>query len=300
MNKNYFSDGIMRRMRQYTLALSKYAHSKDKDMENILSLKKADEITQTVYDREVEKINQQIGDQRKKLLSEVQADLMGTFDKMREIAKTQISKAPTPEMVSTLQILSMLDNITPTQFSLYAEQMADCPLAMQRLQQIATAHNQRIVIDDPDTKLRALDTLEGHLVNFLNSYDGVEEHCPYSVRDMYRYFRPDDQYMGNRCSPTDTDKVNEQFWDEFVGMSSFKVFEDPNAIPGKPKAQYFFTDVKALSAFLKKMTEVEGITDSMVEETEEIILKNCPERYGAVLRNYRSTGEIMDLNEPSI
>ena len=127
MNKNYFSDGIMRRMRQYTLALSKYAHSKDKDMENILSLKKADEITQTVYDREVEKINQQIGDQRKKLLSEVQADLMGTFDKMREIAKTQISKAPTPEMVSTLQILSMLDNITPTQFSLYAEQMADCP-----------------------------------------------------------------------------------------------------------------------------------------------------------------------------
>ena len=148
--------------------------------------------------------------------------------------------------------------------------------------------------------MRALDTVEGHLVNFLNSYDGVEEHCPYSVRDMYRYFRPDDQYMGNRCSPTDTDKVNEQFWDEFVGMSSFKVFEDPNAIPGKPKAQYFFTDVKALSAFLKKMTEVEGITDSMVEETEEIILKNCPERCGAVLRNYRSTGEIMDLNEPSI
>ena len=71
MNKNYFSDGIMRRMRQYTLALSNNAHSKDKDLENLLSLKKADEITQTVYDREVEKINQQIGEQGKKLLSEV-------------------------------------------------------------------------------------------------------------------------------------------------------------------------------------------------------------------------------------
>ena len=298
MNKNYFSDGIMRRMRQYTLALSNNAQSKDKDLENLLSLKKADEITQTVYDREVEKINQQISEQRKKLLSEVKVDLMGTFDKMREIAKTQISKAPTPEMVSTLQILSMLDNITPTQFSLYAEQMADCPLAMQRLQQIAKEHEQRIYVDDPETKLRALDTLEGQLVNFLSSYDGVEEHCPYSVRDMYRYFRPDDQYMGSSNSPTDTGKVNEQFWNEFVGVSSFEVFEDPDATPGKPKAQYFFSDVSALSAFIKKMTE--GVSGSMVEETENMILENCPERYGAVLRNYRSTGEMMDLNEQSI
>lgn len=105
MNKNYFSDGIMRRMRQYTLALSNNAHSKDKDLENLLSLKKADEITQTVYDREVEKINQQIGEQGNKLLSEVKVDLMGTFEKMREIAKAQISKAPTTEMVNTLKLL---------------------------------------------------------------------------------------------------------------------------------------------------------------------------------------------------
>ena len=81
MNKNYFSDGIMRRMRQYTLALSNNAHSKDKDLENLLSLKKADEITQTVYDREVEKINQQIGKQGNKLLSEIKADYMKTFEK---------------------------------------------------------------------------------------------------------------------------------------------------------------------------------------------------------------------------
>lgn len=125
MNKNYFSDGIMRRMRQYTLALSNNAHSKDKDLENLLSLKKADEITQTVYDREVEKINQQIGEQGNKLLSEVKVDLMGTFEKMREIAKAQISKAPTTEMVNTLKLLSMLDKVSPEQFTIYAEQMAD-------------------------------------------------------------------------------------------------------------------------------------------------------------------------------
>ena len=295
MNKNYFSDSIMRRMRQYTLALSNNAHSKDKDLENLLSLKKADEITQTVYDREVEKINQQIGEQRKKLLSEIKADYMKTFENMREIAKAQISKAPTPEMVSTLQILAMLDKVSPEQFTIYAEQMADCPLAMQRLQQIAKEHEVRIFTDDPETKLRALETLEGHLVNFLSNYDGVEEHCPFSVRDMYRYFRPDDQYMGSKDSPTDTEKVNERFWNEFVGVSSFKAFEDPDMTPGKPKAQYFFSDVSALSAFIKKMTE--GVSGSTVEEIENMILENCPERYGGVLRNYRATGEMLNLNE---
>ena len=295
MNKNYFSDGIMRRMRQYTLALSNNAHSKDKDLENLLSLKKADEITQTVYDREVEKINQQIGEQGNKLLSEVKVDLMGTFDKMREIAKTQISKAPTAEMVNTLKLLSMLDKVSPEQFTIYAEQMADYPLAMQRLQQIAKEHEQRIYVDDPETKLRALDTLEGQLVNFLSNYDGVEEHCPFSVRDMYRYFRPDDKYMGSKDSPTDTEKVNERFWNEFVGVSSFKAFEDPDMTPGKPKAQYFFSDVSALSAFIKKMTE--GVSGSTVEEIENMILENCPERYGGILRNYRATGEMLNLNE---
>lgn len=222
------------------------------------------------------------------------AECMGTFDKMREIAKAQISKAPTAEMVNTLKLLSMLDKVSPEQFTIYAEQMADYPLAMQLLQQIAKEHEVRILADDPETKLRALDILEGQLVNFLSNYDGVEEHCPFSVRDMYRYFRPDDQYMGSKDSPTDTEKVNERFWNEFVGVSSFKAFEDPDMTPGKPKAQYFFSDVSALSAFIKKMTE--GVSGSTVEEIENMILENCPERYGGVLRNYRATGEMLDLN----
>lgn len=295
MNKNYFSDGVMRRMRQYTLALSNNAHSKDKDLEKLRSLKKTDEITQTVYEREVAKINQQIDEQRKRLLSEVRGDLMKTFEKMREVAKVQISKAPTAEMVNTLQLLEMLDRVTPKQFEIYAEQMADCPLALQRLQQIADKYQVHVFSDDPEAKLKALDTLEGRLVNFLSGYDGIEEHCPYSVRDMYRYFRSDDQYMGGGNSPTDTEKVNERFWNKFVGMSSFKVFDDPDAAPGKPKAQYFFSDVSALSDFIKKMTA--GVSGSMVEEVESSILENCPERYGSVLRNYRATGEMLNLNE---
>ena len=97
MNKNYFSDGIMRRMRQYTLALSNNAHSKDKDLENLLSLKKADEITQTVYDREVEKINQQIGKQGNKLLSEIKADYMKTFEKCVRSPKLRSARLQLPK-----------------------------------------------------------------------------------------------------------------------------------------------------------------------------------------------------------
>lgn len=53
--------------------------------------------------------------------------------------------------------------------------MADCPLAMQRLQQIAKAHEQRIYLDDPDTKLKALDNLESQLAYFLGNYKATGE-----------------------------------------------------------------------------------------------------------------------------
>lgn len=48
MNKNYFSNGVMRRMRQYTHDVTANFHSKDKDIERLKQLKEADEITQTL------------------------------------------------------------------------------------------------------------------------------------------------------------------------------------------------------------------------------------------------------------
>ncbi len=129
MNKNYYSNGIMRRMRQFTHDMTANAHSKDKDIERLRKLKRDDEITQTVYDRELSAIQEGIKAQTVKVKTECKKDLMGTLEEMRRSAGNQIIKPPTQEMVSTLQLLAMLDDITPTQLTLYAEQMADCPLA---------------------------------------------------------------------------------------------------------------------------------------------------------------------------
>lgn len=294
MKNNYFSDGIMRRMRRFSYDIERNCHSQDKRMAELSRLKVADEITQTVYDREVSAIQEAIKSQRIKLVEGAKKDLLGTLQKMREIASNRIIKPPTAEIVNTLQLLSMLDEISPTQFSLYAAQMADCPLAMQRLQQIAKAHEQRIIIDDPENRLRALDVLEGNLANYLENFTGEVTHAPFSVQSMYRYFQPDDAYMGNPKTPTDTEKVNKMFWENFVKLSSPEVFDDPDNAKGAPKAQYFFSDVAALSAFIKKMTA--GVTGSVAEDLTNQILQNCPEQYGAILRNYRATGEMMDLN----
>lgn len=294
MNKNYYSNGIMRRVRQFTYDVTANAHSKDKDIERLRKLKKDDEITQTVYDREVSAIQESIKAQTVKIKESCRKDLMGTLEEMRRVAGNQIIKPPTQEMVSTLQLLGMLDSISPTQFTLYAEQMADCPLAMQRLQQIAKAHEQRIVLDDPDTKMKAVDELEGQLAYFLGNFDGDTSHSPATVLNMLPYFQPDEQYMGNPNRPLDTDKADKLFWSEFVHFSSSEVFDDPDNAKGTPKAQYFFGDVKALAAFIDKMTV--GMEGSLVEDTANTILANCPEQYGAIYRNYKATGEMLDLN----
>ena len=103
---------------------------------------------------------------------------------MREAAAKRTTTPPTTEMVSTLSILGMLDNITPGQLQLYAEQMSDCPLAMLRLQQIASAHNMRIVVSDPDALLHAVDVIEDNLAAFIDGFNGNEQEGTFRVRTL--------------------------------------------------------------------------------------------------------------------
>lgn len=113
MKTNYYSEGVMRRMRLFTYDIEKNYHSQDKRIEELKQLRAADEITQTVFDREVASIQETIKRQRIALVEEAKKNLISTFQKMREIANNRIIKPPTTEIVNTLQLLSMLEKITP-------------------------------------------------------------------------------------------------------------------------------------------------------------------------------------------
>ena len=128
--------------------------------------------------------------------------------------------------------------------------------------------------------MKALDNLESQLAYFLGNFNDDTTHAPATVLRMLPYFQPDEQFMGNAKRPLDTDKANQLFWDEFVRLSSPDGFDDPDHANWTPKSQYFFGDVKALAAFIEKMTA--GVDGSLVEDITNEILSNCPERYGAI------------------
>ena len=75
MKTNYYSEGVMRRMRLFTYDIEKNYHSQDKRMAELEQLRAADEITQTVFDREVSSIREAIKSQRIALVEEAKKTL---------------------------------------------------------------------------------------------------------------------------------------------------------------------------------------------------------------------------------
>ena len=144
MNKNYYSN-TMRCMRLFKTKIDAAYKEFIAVTETAMKMKAEDELTVTQYDRSVDKAQTVFKDKRIAILNDTKCEISPNFEAMREIAKQRIVKSPTPEIAATLQILATLDKITPTQFTLYVEQMSDCPLAMQALAQIALTHNQHIL-----------------------------------------------------------------------------------------------------------------------------------------------------------
>lgn len=290
MSKNYYSNS----MRCVRLAKSKLdnAHQQyTKEVEKAQSLLRRDEITHTVYDRAVTAAQNDFETARKTIFQNAKQELSQHLDSMREIAKQRIVKAPTPETASTLQILATLDRITPTQFALYAEQMADCPIAMQALSQIAAKHEVRIITDEPERRLQLLDVFEDNIANFLQNYTGSADTSSFSIRRLLPYLQAEDKLT----KQGGTEKVNRRFWSEFIGDGSSDCYDNENVPAGKPKAQYFFESVDGLMNFIG--AEIAGMdSDTAVKRTNEI-LADCPEKYGAAYRCYKASGEKIDLNE---
>ena len=290
MNKNYYSN-TMRCMRLFKTKIDAAYKEFIAVTETAMKMKAEDELTVTQYDRSVDKAQTVFKDKRIAILNDAKCEISPNFEAMREIAKQRIVKSPTPEIAATLQILATLDKITPTQFTLYAEQMSDCPLAMQALAQIALTHNQHILVDEPERRLHLLDVLESNLANFLQAYDGAADKAPFMVRRMLPYLQVDDSGI----SHGGTERIDLAFWNEFVGEGNPDCYNDPSAPAGKPKAQYFFENFDGLMAFINN--EIKGESDEDVEKIVYDILSNCPDQYGAAYRCFEASGEKLPLNE---
>lgn len=290
MSKNYFS----KTMRCLRLARSKLEDAHRVYMGEINdaeSLLKRDEITKTVYDRRTSAARNAHNETHREIVEKATEEISGYLGDMRELAKQYTVKPPTPEMVSTLQILSMLDRVTPVQITLYAEQLADCPLAMSALQQIAAKHNQRIIIDDADSRLQQLDMFASYITGFLQGFSGEDETSPATVRQLLPYLQSEAQLM----SVGGTENANRSFWARFISQGDPAFYDQDGTTAGKPKVQYFFNNVDELLGFIKQETagKEEGERPGIIND----ILNNCPDRYGAAYRAYMACGEKDAINE---
>lgn len=283
---NNYRNGIMRRMRVYVKEV-------ETGVRNLKSeIKKQDPYKGSpYYDKEVSTIRKNYLDNQQKLKASVVEDLSATLKVMREAAIKKTTTPPTSEMVNTLSILSMLDKITPSQLQLYADQMSNCPLAMLRLQQIASSHNMRINVPDPDALLRVVAVIEDNLAAFLNDYNGIEQESGFRARSLYRYFQPEEYYANNDVSSAEN--ADTLFWNDIVGFSSPEAFEEDGNANNAPIVQYFFGEIDGLIDFIKKSSEKSANPD----EVENSILAKCPESYGAAYRAYKATGEKLSLEE---
>lgn len=285
---NNYRNGIMRRMRVYTKAVENTVNEKNIKIEG-----QKDLIGCTLYDRKIAEINSETEQIQQRLKSEIIKDLSETLHSMREIASQRTTKPPTSENVNTLQILGMLDSITPTQMKLYAEQMSDCPLAMLRLGQIASAHNLKLVISDPDALLKAVDILEDNLSAYINGFNGNESLCGTRVRQLYLYFQPEEYYAQSDLKTSEN--ADKLFWERYIGIATPEIFDNPNKASKKPIVQYFFGGIDGLLDFINKAK-----SESMGENEEDVInriLSNCPDKYSTAYRLYMATGEKLPLNE---
>ena len=283
---NNYRNGIMRRMRVYVKEVETDVRNRNNEVKKQEQFKGS-----PYYDSEVAKIDKAHLENRQKMKAAIVKDLSATLKLMREAAAKKSATPPTAEMVNTLSILGMLDRITPSQLQLYAGQFSDCPLAMLRLQQIASAHNMRIVIDDPDALLRVVDVIEDNLAAFIEGFNGNEQDSSFRVRTLYRYFQPEEVYSNSTVQSSEN--ADAMFWQNIVGFSSPEAFEEMGDSQNVPVVQYFFGETDGLIDFIKKSCEKSSDPD----KTENDILAKCPEQYGAVYRAYKATGAKLPLEE---
>jgi len=247
------------------------------------------------YTETVEKIKQRHEAERQRIVTEGNTAIEKQMAEMRENVYNRITKAPKFQQVAIMQMLHMVESITPRELQLYAAQMADCPLAMKALAQYAERLNMRINTPDTDSMIDTVDTLEWNLKALNNGFTGDENAAPASVRMILRYFMSDSDYQGTPAQSTaNADKA---FWSDVIQRGTPDMFDSEYG-DTKPEIRYFFPDLDKLLSYMDKATE--GMSEQAAAQTREQILQDCPAEYGAAYRLYKAQGTKAPINnEPT-
>lgn len=277
---------IMRRTRKYVAETRKNFNSKAVELKKLNPYKGS-----PYYDRQVSDLEERIEKERIRIAESARKDLMIILEDMRKNVAKRLTKAPTQEISATLALLGQLEQLTPGDIQLYAQPMADCPLALRRLRELARQHDMMIVIPDPDDMFHAVDVLEGNLANLLGHYNGDDENSLGTVRTLLRYLQGDEDYQGT--SAKSADNVDAMFWRDIIQIGTPDMLDD-GTTPRSVRAELFFKDLDGLLSYMEKRTE--GMSDFAAQQEKEKILNECPSQYGAAYRCYRSKGEKLPLN----
>lgn len=248
------------------------------------------------YNSDVADIKQEATSKMLELKKAAKEKINKIGEDMRNNAFTRITKAPTPEMVSTLQLLKMLDDeVTPDDINNYMEVMKDTPIAMRVLNQIAEKNHISIPRIDSEKINRAAEVVIYNFLNFIDGFNGNDSECSASIRMLYPYFQSDMKYKEQNITGK---AVESDLWSKLVGYATPVILDNPEVEKGLTvKAQYFFKDIPEMLKFMDK--SIEGVDPDSKEAYGILngILDNCPDQYGAAYRHFLATKEMMPLNE---
>ena len=282
---------IMDCLRRYVRAVERNAKQTDSKIDGLAKHKGSE-----YYTEQVNKIKGESEKQVKSLFENTKRDLSGYLSTMRENAKKHITKPPTQEQVATLDLLSKLDGLTIEDIALYAPIMAETPLALRRLQQIAQTAHLQVICPDPPNLLHAIDIVESNLANFLGSYRNDTEHSWSGIEKQLMTVLHLDEYSAKEVCGS-LEAADRAAWDSVLLPG---IHYDPEVFDGKmpaPQVKLFFGDLAGLREYIR--VETEGLSPLAATEKKNEILANCPDSYGTALRYFEGSGEVLDINNPN-
>ena len=232
--------------------------------------------------------------QRVQIIQKAINDLSAMFADSRKNANNRISKSPTAETAATLDVLSKMEHLTPADLRACAQRddFRNCPLAMKRLSEIGLKHNVKIECPDSESILRAIDTLESDISNFIRGYSAAGTQSATALQ-LEPYFRSEEAYVNTPYKSAE--KVDAELWNAFIGIGTPGLMDEDGGDCGSVKVQHYFKDLDGLLAYIDK--ETEGLEGKAKTDKVNEILDDCPNNYGTKYRYYLAKGMKMPLCE---